>query len=98
PSYREPGGNVAFEAMGYGLPLVVCDRGGPGAAVDDSCGIRVPARTPDQLAADVAAAVAELVKDPQRRRELGAGARRRVTEVGLWPGKLDRVEQLYRDL
>ncbi|HST65842.1 MAG TPA: glycosyltransferase, partial [Mycobacteriales bacterium] len=46
PSYREPGGNVAFEAMGYGLPLVVCDRGGPGAAVDDSCGIRVPARTP----------------------------------------------------
>jgi glycosyltransferase involved in cell wall biosynthesis len=98
PSYREPGGNVAFEAMGYGLPSVVCDRGGPGAAVDDSCGIRVPARTPDQLAADVATAVAELVKDPERRRRLGTGARRRVAEVGLWSGKLDRVEQLYADV
>jgi glycosyltransferase involved in cell wall biosynthesis len=84
--------------MGYGLPSVVVDRGGPGAAIDDSSGIRVPARTPDQLAADVAAAIAELVKDPQRRLRLGAGARRRVAAVGLWPGKLDRVEGLYRDL
>ncbi len=23
PSYREPGGNVQFEAMGHGLPLVL---------------------------------------------------------------------------
>jgi glycosyltransferase involved in cell wall biosynthesis len=98
PSYREPGGNVAFEAMGFGLPLIVVDRGGPGAAVDDSCGIRLPARTPDQLAADVAAAAAELVKDPDRRRALGAAARRRVTEVGLWSGKMDQVDALYADL
>jgi glycosyltransferase involved in cell wall biosynthesis len=95
PSYREPGGNVAFEAMGYGLPLVVCDRGGPGAAVDDTCGIRVPAVSPDQLVTDVASAVVELVKDPDLRRRLGEGARRRVAEVGLWPGKVDQVEQLY---
>jgi glycosyltransferase involved in cell wall biosynthesis len=95
PSYREPGGNVAFEAMGYGLPLVVCDRGGPGAAVDDSCGIRVPAVSPDQLGTDVASAIAELVKDPELRRRLGEGARRRVAEVGLWPGKVDQVERLY---
>jgi glycosyltransferase involved in cell wall biosynthesis len=98
PSYREPGGNVAFEAMGYGLPLVVADRGGPGAAVDDSCGIRVPAVTPDQLAAGVAAAVAELADDPARRLRLGRGARRRVAEVGLWDGKLAAVDRIYADV
>ena len=41
PSYREPGGNVVFEAMGYGVPLVVSDRGGPASFVDDTCAIRV---------------------------------------------------------
>jgi glycosyltransferase involved in cell wall biosynthesis len=98
PSYREPGGNVAFEAMGYGLPLVVCDRGGPGAAVDATCGIAVPAVSPAQLAQDVAAAVGELVKDRDRRLALGAGARRRVERIGLWPGKADRVGELYEQL
>ena len=39
PSYREPGGNVVFEAMGHELPLIVCDVGGPAAAVDENCAI-----------------------------------------------------------
>ena len=56
PSYREPGGNVIFEAMGHGLPLVVSDRGGPGAAVDETCGIRVHPASPDQYAQDLASA------------------------------------------
>jgi glycosyltransferase involved in cell wall biosynthesis len=98
PSYREPGGNVAFEAMGFGLPLIVCDRGGPGAAVDETCGIKVPAETPEQVAADVASAIAELVKDPGRRLALGEGARRRVADVGTWPGKVERMDRLYREV
>jgi glycosyltransferase involved in cell wall biosynthesis len=55
----------------------------------------VPAVSPDQLGTDVASAIAELVKDPELRRRLGEGARRRVAEVGLWPGKVDQVERLY---
>ncbi len=53
PSYREPGGNVSLEAMAYGLPLIVCRRGGPGANVDDSCAFRLDSDSPEQLAADV---------------------------------------------
>ncbi|MET0931948.1 MAG: glycosyltransferase, partial [Aeromicrobium sp.] len=53
PSFREPGGNVIFEAMGHHLPIVTCDRGGPGAAVDDTCGIRVRVETPEQLVRDL---------------------------------------------
>jgi glycosyltransferase involved in cell wall biosynthesis len=95
PSYREPGGNVVFEAMGHGLPLVVCERGGPGNVVDGTSGIRLPAVSPDQLAGDIATAVARLVREPQLRLSLGAGARRRVADIALWDRKLERLESLF---
>ena len=98
PSYREPGGNVVFEAMGHGLPLVVCRRGGPGAVVDDSCGIRVPAQSPSALRREVAAAVRRLVTDAELRAHLGAGARRRVAEIALWDRKVDALEVILRQV
>lgn len=98
PSYREPGGNVVYEAMDHGLPLIVCDRGGPSAAVDRHCAVRLRAVEPVQLAADVADAVRELALDPQRRDRMGAAARRRLADVGLWPRKIDRVMELYEEV
>jgi glycosyltransferase involved in cell wall biosynthesis len=95
PSYREPGGHVVMEAMSHGLPLVVCDRGGPGAAVDDSCGLRVPALSPEQFARDVAGAIRELVEDQDRRLSLGEAARLRASSIGLWSRKLDHMDKLY---
>ena len=98
PSYREPGGNVIFEAMGHGLPLVVSDRGGPGAAVDETCGIRVHPDSPDQYARDLASALASLVSEPARRLALGAGARRRASSIGLWDTKAQQVGSLYKEV
>jgi glycosyltransferase involved in cell wall biosynthesis len=97
PSYREPGGNVVFEAMGYGLPLIVCELGGPGAAVDHECAIRLRVSNPEQYAADLAVAITQLA-DPNRRVRMGAAARRRVDEVGLWPRKVAKVSELYDQL
>jgi glycosyltransferase involved in cell wall biosynthesis len=94
PSYREPGGNAVFEAMGHGLPMIVSTRGGPGAAVDDTSGIRLNPETPDKYAAAIAAALAGLVKDPARRLALGAGARTRVAEIALWDSKVTRLEAI----
>lgn len=98
PSYREPGGNAPFEAMGHGLPLVVCDRGGPGAAVDTTCAEAVPVSTPDRLALDVAAAVRRLAEDPQRRLAMGRAARARVAATALWPAKARAASRLYEEL
>jgi glycosyltransferase involved in cell wall biosynthesis len=95
PSYREPGGNVTFEAMGHGLPLVVSDRGGPGAVVDETCGIRVHPDSPDQYAQDLASALAKLVREPALRRSLGDGARQRVQEIGLWDSRARQIEPIY---
>jgi glycosyltransferase involved in cell wall biosynthesis len=98
PSYREPGGNVVFEAMGYGLPLIVSDRGGPGSAVDDKSGIRLPAESPDQYAGSIASAIRRLVSDRGLRLALGEGARQRVREVGLWDSKIGHLEAIFADI
>ena len=98
PSFREAGGNVAFEAMGWALPLIVSDIGGPGAAVDDSCGIRIHPSNPGQFARDLASAIDRLAADPELRTRLGAAARKRVAEVGMWDAKIERVDALYHEL
>jgi glycosyltransferase involved in cell wall biosynthesis len=98
PSYREPGGNVMFEAMGHGLPLIVADVGGPGAAVDEKSGIRLDPKSPDQYAHSIASAMRRLATDRSLRLSLGAGARHRVCEVGLWDGKVRKLEGLFREI
>jgi glycosyltransferase involved in cell wall biosynthesis len=98
PSYREPGGNVAFEAMGFGLPLVVSDRGGPGCVVNETCGIRVHPLTPDQYAQDIAAAIRRLVEDRDLRLSLGRGARKRAADIALWDKKLDQMDLLFAEV
>jgi glycosyltransferase involved in cell wall biosynthesis len=95
PSYREPGGNVIFEAMGSGLPMVVCDQGGPGSAVDDSCGVRLRAISPEKYAQDIAGAIKRLVSDQNLRLSLGEQARRRVAEIALWDRKIEQLEAIY---
>ncbi|MFI2488145.1 glycosyltransferase [Promicromonospora kroppenstedtii] len=98
PSYREPGGAVVLEAMAHGLPLVVCDRGGPGANVSDACAVRVPAQSPDQLARDVAGAVRRLVAVPDLRLKMGEAAREHVAATHLWERKVDRMVELYEQV
>lgn len=98
PSYREPGGSVVLEAMAFGLPLIVCDRGGPGANTDTSCAFRLPAVTPEQLAADCATAVRTLVVNPDLRRRMGRAARSHAEGSHLWQHRLDRVSAIYEDI
>jgi glycosyltransferase involved in cell wall biosynthesis len=98
PSYREPGGNVVFEAMGHGLPLIVSDVGGPGAAVDDASGIRIHPESPDQYARGIAEAISRLVRDRSLRLALGDGARRRAAQIGLWESKVDHLDAICAEV
>jgi glycosyltransferase involved in cell wall biosynthesis len=98
PSYREPGGNVALEAMGFSLPLIVVDRGGPGSATTEACAIKLPVTTPEALATDIAAAIRRLVTNPALRRRMGEAAHAHVRNSALWSAKLDRVDRIYLQL
>lgn len=98
PSYREPGGNVSLEAMSWGLPVVVCRRGGPGTNVDESCAILLEAQSPEQLAADCAAAIRRLAMDSGLRARMGDAGRRRVLTTHLWSHRIDRLGRIYDEL
>ena len=97
PSYREAGGSVQYEAMGWGLPVVVGNRGGTGAAVPPDCGILVNPIDPAQYSRDVAQAVRRLVLDPEARRRMGERAREHVRSDGLWDRKIEHAEALYEE-
>lgn len=75
PADHESFGRVIVEAMAAGLPVVGVDGGGVQEIVQhDRTGILVP---PDDAAA-MARAVEALLRDPERRRALGAAGRERA--------------------
>ena len=98
PSFREPSGSVVFEALRNGLPIITTDRGGPGHVVDDSCGIRLATRSPNQLARDLADAITRLSSDRKYLQDLAAGSLHRIASIGLWKNKMDWLMALYADI
>lgn len=98
PSFREPSGNVVFEAMSQGLPVITSNLGGPGYVVDDSCGLRVEPVNPDSYAAALAEAILHLAKNPEKIPILSDGALRRMSNLALWPQKIELLVELYHEL
>jgi glycosyltransferase involved in cell wall biosynthesis len=98
PSFRESMGGVLYEAMRWGLPVITTTVGGPGWIIDDTCGLRVDAVTPDQLARDIAEAIRTMASDPVKRAKLGAGARARVERQGLWSHRANDMLSIYEDI
>jgi len=99
PSFREPSGNAAIEAMSWSLPMIIADRGGPAHAVTDACGARVEAPDPDSFARGLAEAIRGLAGRPSDElAAMGAAARERAAEIALWSGKIERLRALYDEL
>jgi glycosyltransferase involved in cell wall biosynthesis len=75
-SHEEGFSNSVIEAMAEELPVVGTAVGGTTDAIlDGETGLLVPPREPDAMAR----ALAALIADPARRRELGVAARARAT-------------------
>jgi 2-deoxystreptamine N-acetyl-D-glucosaminyltransferase/2-deoxystreptamine glucosyltransferase len=80
-----------MECMAYRVPLVSTDVGGLRDLVEpDATGVLVPPQDPPRLAA----AIAELLDDPQRAKRLAAASGTRLPELTL-PSVAMRFERLY---
>jgi len=91
PSHGEPFGMTVAEAMSCGLPVVVTNAGGVRWIVDDDGGLRVPERSPE----DLARALSELLLDPGRRQTMGAHNRAKVLKLFTWERVIDQLEEIY---
>jgi glycosyltransferase involved in cell wall biosynthesis len=93
PSYGEPFGMSALEAMACARPVVATAAGGLGQLVPDGGGRKVP---PGDAAA-LADALVEVLGDPDLRRGMGDFNRRAVEERFAWSRVADRLEGLYEE-
>jgi glycosyltransferase involved in cell wall biosynthesis len=94
PSYGEPFGMTAIEAMACGKPLVVTNAGGLGYMVSDQGGRRVPVK--DTVA--LAGALKELLRDPELCAQMGKYNRSEVERLYAWPVVANRIEGIYRQV
>jgi D-inositol-3-phosphate glycosyltransferase len=90
--WYEPFGIVPLEAMACGVPVVAASVGGLiDTVVDRKTGLHVPPRDPQA----VADAVAELLANPQLRRELGNAGQQRVRTRYSWDRVAADTEKAY---
>ena len=93
--WYEPFGIVPLEAMACGVPVVASAVGGlVDSVVDGVTGAHVPPRRPRLLAA----AVAELLADPERRAALGAAGARRARRRYGWDRIAGSTMEVYAGL
>jgi glycosyltransferase involved in cell wall biosynthesis len=91
PSFGEPFGMTALEAMACARPVVATAGGGLRHVVPDAGGRKVPPGDPAALAA----ALAEVLGDPELRAAMGSVNRKTVEERFAWSRVGDRLEALY---
>jgi glycosyltransferase involved in cell wall biosynthesis len=96
-SLRDTTGTVVLEALASGLPVICLDHQGAHDFVTEQCGIKIPLSTPGQVVGDLRDAIVALARDPDRRRELSAGAVARAEEY-LWSRNGERLAAIYRQM
>ena len=87
PSLHDSGGWATLEAMACAKPVLCLNLGGPGSQITPQTGVKLEARNPEQVVAELSSAMANLLSDNALREDLGAAGQRRVREHYSWPQK-----------
>jgi glycosyltransferase involved in cell wall biosynthesis len=94
PSRYEAMSLVLLEALASGLPVITARTAGGAEVIDASSGVVLD--DPNDVAG-LAAAITQLIGDPERTRAMGRAARQAALELG-WKSMGERYLALYRSL
>jgi glycosyltransferase involved in cell wall biosynthesis len=95
PSWREPFGRAAAEAMAMGKPVVATSVGGTREIIDDGVeGLLLPPHSEQRWADEIH----RLLDDPALRANMGAAGRRRAVEHLSPERHAEAVTSLYREV
>jgi glycosyltransferase involved in cell wall biosynthesis len=94
-SLRDTTGTVVLEALSHGVPVACLDHQGAGDIITPECGVKIAVTTPREVVADLAKALEDLARDPDRRLKLRQGARQRAC-LYLWPRLGEQMAECYR--
>ncbi len=97
-SLRESGGSQLIEAMALGLPIVTLNLHGPGDLVPEAAGIKVDVVSPDQVTADMAAAIDRYATYNTEKRSAMSAAGWAFTHTLTHELRALQAEQIYRRL
>jgi glycogen synthase len=109
PSVYEPFGIINLEAMACRTAVVASAVGGiPEVVVDGETGLLVPfesaggtsfePRDAERFERDLAAAIMELIRDPERREAMATAGRQRAVDHFSWTSIAEQTVALYRAL
>lgn len=95
PSLREAGGNVLYEALACGLPVVAVRHGGPEEIADESCAILIAPESEETIVQGLAGAILKLHADRERLSRMSVAARLRAERMHTWDARVRAAEQAY---
>ncbi|MDS4027986.1 MAG: glycosyltransferase [Candidatus Contendobacter sp.] len=94
-SLRDLTSTVTVEALALGLPIVCLDHCGFAEVVNETCGLKIPVTTPNEVIAGLAQAIEQLARNENQRQALARGALQRAQDFS-WEEKARVVGQIYR--
>lgn len=98
PSLHDSSGWVSIEAMAAARPVICLDAGGLALQVDETNGIKVPAISPQQAVAAMAAALESLARAPDVRLRYGRASRGRVERDFNWARKSQQIREIFESI
>jgi glycosyltransferase involved in cell wall biosynthesis len=93
-SYREATSNVIPEALSMGLPVICHDANGMSIAINETCGIKIPLKSPEDSIKGFSEAMNNLILDRDLLKKLQSGAINRAKEIS-WDNMAEIISNDY---
>ncbi|MCP3965750.1 MAG: glycosyltransferase family 4 protein [Lentisphaerae bacterium] len=95
-SIKDLTSTVLLEAISCGLPVICLKNCGLSHVIDDSCGIKILAKTPKQIENDIAANIHKLYNNEDLHHKMATGALKRAEEFS-WDKKIVELNSIYTE-